>query len=226
MMQPLTPLERVSVADIVFDALHQQIVSLALPPGSKVSEVEVSKAMNVSRQPVRDAFYRLSELGFLTIQPQKATRISLITEASILNARLVRVALELEGVRIACDALSATDMSDLADILQQQDQALKLKNATEFLRLDELFHETLLVRSGAGALWETAKERKAHMDRARLLSLDFSMPMVLEDHRQVLAALIARDTTAAQAAMRQHLGRIVEQLPKIKKGRKEYFENS
>jgi DNA-binding GntR family transcriptional regulator len=29
--------------------------------------------MGVSRQPVRDAFWRLSQLGFLTIRPQRAT---------------------------------------------------------------------------------------------------------------------------------------------------------
>ena len=47
-------------ADQVFEALYRQVVTLALPPGSRLSEAEVARAAGVSRQPVRDAFFRLS----------------------------------------------------------------------------------------------------------------------------------------------------------------------
>lgn len=64
---PLTQLDqnaRMSVSDVVFEHLRQQVLGLSLPPGTKLSEVEVAKQMGVSRQPVRDAFYRLSKLSF------------------------------------------------------------------------------------------------------------------------------------------------------------------
>ena len=73
----LSPLNRLSVADSVFDELHRQILTLELQPGSKISEADVAKALGVSRQPVRDAFYRLSKLGFLSMRPQVATTVIL-----------------------------------------------------------------------------------------------------------------------------------------------------
>jgi DNA-binding GntR family transcriptional regulator len=82
--------------------LHSQILLLELPPGTKMSEVEVAKALGVSRQPVRDAFYRLSKLGFLSIRPQRATLVSQISSTAVLQARFVRNALEAETVRTAC----------------------------------------------------------------------------------------------------------------------------
>ena len=66
----IEPVGRPSVADHVFDELRREILTLELAPGTKLSEVEVATQMGVSRQPVRDAFYRLSKLGFLLIRPQ------------------------------------------------------------------------------------------------------------------------------------------------------------
>ena len=65
-----------SAADQIFAALYRQVLTLELPPGSRLSEAEVARRMGVSRQPVRDAFWRLSQLGFLTIRPQRATTVS------------------------------------------------------------------------------------------------------------------------------------------------------
>ena len=70
---PDTPTPRLSAAERVFGHLKTDIVALRLPPGTRLSEADVALEMDVSRQPVRDAFYRLSRLGFLTIRPQRAT---------------------------------------------------------------------------------------------------------------------------------------------------------
>lgn len=76
----LTP--ATSATEQVFQSLYAAVVTLKLLPGTKVSEAEVARQMDVSRQPVRDAFFRLSELGFLTIRPQRATLISRISRPS------------------------------------------------------------------------------------------------------------------------------------------------
>jgi DNA-binding GntR family transcriptional regulator len=47
----------------VFDALRQAIVQLQLKPGNLLSEAEVAKRLGVSRQPVREAFIKLAEIG-------------------------------------------------------------------------------------------------------------------------------------------------------------------
>ena len=49
LLSPLEPVVRASIADQVFDVLHQQVLSLALPPGTKMSEAEIAKQLNVSR---------------------------------------------------------------------------------------------------------------------------------------------------------------------------------
>ena len=101
LLKMLEPVQRPSVTDAIFEELHRQILALDLPPGTKMSEVDVARIMGVSRQPVRDAFYRLSTLGFLTIRPQRATVVSAISETAVMQARFIRSAIEAETVRMA-----------------------------------------------------------------------------------------------------------------------------
>ena len=72
-------------------------------------------SMGVSRQPVRDAFYRLSRLGFLTIWPQRATIVAPISERAVLQARFIRTAIELETVQAAARMLDARPAPAPAD---------------------------------------------------------------------------------------------------------------
>lgn len=219
----IEPLNRPSVADQVFDALHEQVLSLDLPPGAKLSEVDVARAMGVSRQPVRDAFYRLSKLGFLTIRPQRATTISRISERAVMQARFVRTALEVETIRIACNVLTDADFTALDDIMDRQKQAVEAADKLTFHALDDLFHKEICTRAGLGFAWEIIRENKAHMDRVRFLSLAFASQRAFDDHVMLLNALKARDADQAVSHMRDHLSRIREQIDRIRAENHAYF---
>lgn len=227
MQSGLLALERIhrpSVADSVFEELNRQILTLVLAPGMKVSEVDVAQALGVSRQPVRDAFYRLSKLGFLTIRPQRATTVSLISERSVMQARFVRTAIELETVRAACERLTDKDFDVLTAILDEQAGTISGKDAERFHRLDDQFHREISERAGHGYVWDIIRENKAHMDRVRYLSLSFASERAYLEHREILAAIRSRNVDAATSAIRQHLLRIVDQIVQIRASYSSYFD--
>jgi DNA-binding GntR family transcriptional regulator len=222
-LRTLEPLNRPSVADTVFDKLHSQILLLELPPGTKMSEVEVAKALGVSRQPVRDAFYRLSKLGFLSIRPQRATLVSQISQTAVLQARFIRSAIEAETVRTACTALSDDDMLALDEILQRQREAVEARDAVSFHDYDDQFHKEICERSGLGFAWDIIRENKAHMDRVRFLSLAFASQDAYGDHVKVMEAIRARDEALAMQYMHEHLSRIKTQIIRIRADHERYF---
>ncbi|MDZ4093381.1 MAG: GntR family transcriptional regulator [Paracoccaceae bacterium] len=222
-LRGIAPINRPSVADQVFEALHAQILALELPPGTKMSEVDVARQMDVSRQPVRDAFYRLSKLGFLSIRPQRATTVSQISTNAVMQARFVRSAIEAETVRMACERLTDTDHSALDALLDQQRAAVERRDALGFHALDDAFHREICERAGCGFAWEIIRENKSHMDRVRLLSLAFGSQDAFGDHLKVMEALRARDAPAAMARMHQHLSRIKVQITRIRADNQAYF---
>jgi DNA-binding GntR family transcriptional regulator len=219
----LDHIARPSVADQVFDALHKQVLALDLPPGTKMSEADVARQMGVSRQPVRDAFYRLSKLGFLSIRPQRATTVSQISSAAVMQARFIRSAIEVETARIACDRLTEADHKALRLLLDRQQVTVDAGDPVGFHALDDQFHREICQRSGCGFAWEIIHEHKSHMDRVRFLSLAFASNDAFEDHVRLLDAIVARDMTVASDVMRLHLSRIKDQMTRIRSDHAAFF---
>lgn len=221
----LEPLIRPSVADQVFDALRSRILALELPPNTKLSEVDVARQMGVSRQPVRDAFYRLSKLGFILIRPQRATTVSQISANAVMQARFIRAAIEAETVRVACDRLTPADHVALRDVLDQQRAVMLAQDPLAFHVLDDQFHRELCERAGCGFAWEIIRENKSHMDRVRFLSLAFASQDAFGDHVAILDAIEARNAPLAVQHMQLHLGRIKRQIERIRGDNQSYFAN-
>jgi DNA-binding GntR family transcriptional regulator len=212
-----------SVTDQVFEFLYGQVVELVLPPGTKLSEVDVAKQMGVSRQPVRDAFYRLSQQGFLQIRPQRATVVTHISEQGVLQARFIRTALEMETVRAAADRLNDEHLASLDDLVQRQTKAIESGDKMLFHGLDDEFHRQICILSGNEFAWALIRDSKAHMDRVRYLSLSFGAQSAIDQHKDIMVALKARDGDAAAAHMRVHLSGILAIIGRIRESHGQYF---
>lgn len=211
-----------STSDLVYEVLYRRIVELALPPGARISEQDVARQVGSSRQPVRDAFFRLSRLGLVQVQPQKATVVTLVSEEAVLRARFIRTALETETVR-AATPLGDQPRRELRKLLDQQEAALSDDDRIRFHQLDDDFHEAICAASGHGFAWSMIREIKAHMDRVRWLSLAFGARAAFDDHVSIFEGLCAGDPERAAGAMRVHLGRIADILVQVRRDHPSMF---
>lgn len=221
----LAPPSRPSVADQVFKVLQQRILTLELPPLTRISEADIARRMGVSRQPVREAFKRLERLGFLQIRPQSGTMVSLISEDAILQARFIRTALETHTVCTACAVFTQDDVAAMQALIDQQKAAVEVNDPQLFHRLDEDFHRAICARAGHDYVWDLILDHKAHMDRVRMLSLSSSsqQQLALSEHIAILAAIAAGDADAAAEAITRHLSRIEILIAQIKAQNHDWF---
>ncbi|UYP67568.1 GntR family transcriptional regulator [Thalassobacter stenotrophicus] len=220
----IRPAPQPNVSEQVFNILQQRILSLELPPQTKISEADVSKKMGVSRQPVREAFKRLAKLGFLNIRPQSGTLVSLISERDVLRAKFIRIALEVHTCRTACEVITPKGLESLNALIAQQRAAVAANDKRRFHALDDAFHREICVQSGVDFVWELILESKAHMDRIRMLSLDAtSQRLALNEHIVILDAITARKPDDAAAAFTQHLSRIDGLIALIKAENHSWF---
>lgn len=210
--------------DLVFDTLYDAVISLKLPPGTKVTEIEVAKHLDVSRQPVRDAFFRLSKLGFLLMRPQRATVVTLISKRAVLDALFTRTALEVECLRSAMARLPGDAGPALRANLARQELALNDAQA-EFHALDEAFHGSLCEIAGHAHVWQLIREQKAHMDRIRYLTLSKERRRhVLAEHRALVDAIEAGNADRAESLLRSHIGAIETVLIQAQADHPDLFE--
>lgn len=214
-------------AEDVFDALHGEILALRLLPGTRLSEVEVAKRFDVSRQPVREAFIRLANLNLLSIRPQKATVVRKFSHQEVTRARFIRMAVECEVLRRALTARTNRDLARLEKNLGEQERAIAAGDVARFHAQDYEFHRLLCCAADHELMFKTIADYKAHVDRLCILSLTepTTMDELLADHRTIHAALDARDEPRLLATIRHHLGRLDETIRSIRKSHTDYFED-
>ncbi|WP_146343832.1 GntR family transcriptional regulator [Phaeobacter marinintestinus] len=218
--------ERRTTADVVFDQLYDDIVSLKMLPGAKLSEADIARRFGVSRQPVRDAFNRLGNLDLLLIRPQRATEIRGFSMERVQHARFVRLAVEVEVVRRACSVWDDARADILDRNLTEQQNVIDAGQPEKFHGLDYQFHKLISELGGYPLAFETIQECKQKIDRLCVLSLGRASEaaLLLEDHRALAHALKAGNTDDATAIIRQHLGRLDDTITEIHQKHSDYFE--
>lgn len=208
----------------IYRHLRERIIRNDLKPGNRISESEIAKSCNVSRQPVREAFIKLAEQGLLAVLPQRGTIISKIAYAAVLDARFLREAIEADFVAILASAPDAALIRELRGQIARQ-RALDPSSPADFIGLDETFHRTLADAAGKRGAWKLLEGLKSQMDRVRFLSLGhFPVNKLIEQHAAVVDRIEAGDGAGANAAIRRHLREVLSDLPQILGASPEFFE--
>ncbi|CAM5596574.1 GntR family transcriptional regulator [Mycolicibacterium aubagnense] len=213
-----------TVGPQVYRLLRRRIIQAELLPGERLSESEVAKSLSVSRQPVREAFIKLSEEGLVQVLPQRGTFVTKISVAAVMDARFVREAIEADVVRMVAESRTADAIDELRRQVAQQ-KSVPHNDRAAFLRLDELFHRTLAASAGKSYAWNVIEGVKAQMDRVRFLSVDdMHVTRLIDQHERIVEAIAGGDQNGAEQAMRLHLREILNSLPAIASGRAELFD--
>lgn len=191
--------------------IRQDIVTLRLRPGARLSENELALRFGTSRAPVREAIIRLVEEGLIEVLPQRGSFVSRISLAAMQRARFVREALEVAIVRQAAErGLSHDTQEKIASTLHEQERVQE--DPEGFTIADDAFHRALADDIGIAQIWAVLEREKSQFDRIRFLSLPVVTPVasLIAQHRNILAAVLRRDPEAAAAAMQAHLSEILK----------------
>lgn len=226
MSEPYKITNNVPVNQQIYRYLRQDIVDCTIPPGTLLSEKEISTRFNVSRQPVREAFIKLSETGLVQILPQRGTFVMKISSKRVDDGRFIRQALECAIIRRAAMNITSEQLMTLEHNLHRQELAAKNNQIKEFLALDDEFHYLLTQFADCPLAWETIENIKATMDRVRFLSLvDVSPPeMLIQQHYGILEALKAKDPDAAELAINLHLQEMIYSITPIVLKNTDWFD--
>lgn len=211
----------------LYRILRHRIISADLTPGTLISESEIARAYDLSRQPVREAFIKLAEDGLVEIRPQRGTLIRKISVDAVMDARFVREAIEADVVKLVAEQADAALVRELRRLLSAQAAVADKTEPAEFMRLDEQFHRLLAEAAGKVYAWKVVEAVKAQMDRVRYLSaLRFPKDKLVIQHTAIVDAIAAGDARMAADAMRQHLREVLKDLPVVASQSPDFFDES
>ena len=210
----------------VYDDLRRRIITLELPPDTTLSRADLTEAYEVSQTPIREAMQLLKQEGLLRIYPQSRTVVTRIDVPQIHEAHFLRVALETEVCRrLAIEGDPSVVTRARSIIRLQEAVADEPEQLAMFQELDEVFHQTLFAGIKRSGLHQLVRERSGHLERVRRLHLpeQGKIRSILAGHHAVVAAIAARDETAAVAAIRDHLCKTVAKLEELRQEFPHYF---
>ena len=140
MSNPLTA-DMLTATDQIYLSLWNQICSLDLLPGEKLSEVRLAAEFECSRVPVREALHRLAADGAVDVFPKRGSFVSLIDRQQVEQTRYLREVLETHVCLEAFDSGALTAIYPyLCSIVEQQRTARAMDDIATVFRLDEDFH--------------------------------------------------------------------------------------
>ncbi|MCE5281147.1 MAG: GntR family transcriptional regulator [Deltaproteobacteria bacterium] len=199
----------------IYARLEENIISMNLPPGSKLVEDNIAQVLGVSRSPVREALLQLENAGLVVRQAGKGRVVAGFSEQEIVDNYQVWEMIESYAGGIACLTADESDFSKVEEIIKQM---LNLSNEDgylpEYRRLNYSFHYCMVAPCRNKMLirmYETAlKPIRLCWNLSILWKHDLSRSY--GEHRQILEAYRGRDRAAFEHLARNHIKKAGERM--------------
>ncbi|BCJ50575.1 transcriptional regulator [Actinoplanes sp. NBRC 14428] len=201
------PPEAPSLADAVAQAVRDGVAAGELVPDTTYSVYQLADLLGVSRSPVREGMLRLAEAGLVEIRRNRGFRVLPPRAHDVEEIIEIRLALEPPAARKA--AAHGTDEQHAAvrAALATMAAAAARDDDASFWPADRSLHDLLLRASGnarAAAVVAQLRSATALLGPPTTVS-GRTLAGIHAEHEPVVAAVLARDGAAAEAAMRAHL---------------------
>jgi DNA-binding GntR family transcriptional regulator len=197
--------------------LREQIFAGLYAPGSFLDELVLCERLQISRTPLREALKVLTAEGLLRHEPRRGCFISEVTEKDLDDIFPVIALLEgrcaFEAARNASDA----DLAALTTLHERLNSHAAAGRINDYYDTNFAIHEAIIALADnrwlAMAIADLRKILK--LARSQQLHAPGRLAQSLSEHMAVFAALKARDSEGADAAMRTHLTRQREALREL-----------
>ncbi len=188
----------------MYDYLYNEIVSNRLTPGSALSELEISKKLQTSRSPVREATMVLESEGLVRRYPGRGCFVSDITAQDINEIFELRIMLEVEGLRKSYHLI---DMQKL-ELLEQSLLALTPEDSSDvYYETDRRLHEMIVSGCGNMRLMLILHTLNGQIEQLRRISA--RQPLRLrasrQEHLDLVSSIKTQDVEHTCAVLSSHI---------------------
>jgi DNA-binding GntR family transcriptional regulator len=203
--------ERGMTTEYVYDLLKEMIFGWRISPGQKINIGHLSKELNISAIPLREALSRLHSEKLVIFEANKGYRCSdILDEKGMTDMLEARKLIESYAVRhiIRAKKISVADeMFRLTERLSSVKLGSSYKDVLEFNQLDRQFHCTM-VNAGENSFLAAAYEgMHCHLHIARFYHIrgEVDQKEAVAEHFEIIEAIRTRDVERAEMAVFNHI---------------------
>lgn len=192
----------------VFEVIRADIMSLAIPPDTRISIDDLARKLGVSQTPIREALSMLEAIGLVTkrhfVGYCSAPQLNRTQLDQLYEARLL---IEPFAARKAAERMDDAAMAELVALAQAMTPGESRQSYDKFADQDSELHDLVAAGSGNPIIRETLARLHSHLHIFRLRFHSEVATEAVNEHGALIKALMSRDPDAAEAAMREHIKR-------------------
>ena len=223
LMLKAPPSRGVNLGEEAYERIRDMLLYGELPAGSRISGLDLSKKLGISRTPVRDAIRRLSGEGLLKQVPGSGAFVHMPTREELIELYDMRELLESFAASESARKITPDELDQLAECcVEWRDLAHELKRLRgpglverlyrRWIAIDERFHRILVASAHNGLLSKTITDmrllsRTLHLrryDRAPLIGFR-DAAWSYRHHATLVRTLRLRDSDAASFWMSKQI---------------------
>jgi DNA-binding GntR family transcriptional regulator len=193
-----------TLAHRVEEQLRRQIVKGEYVAGSRLNEVEIAAAFDVSRGPVREALQRLSRDGLVVIEVHRGAFVKSLNREELIELFTVRIALEVEAAGLVAQSATKLQIAEILDMQKETISAVANEDDHAFPEIIDL-HGLIVKASGNQRLITMLGQVNLELRLVRSRSASDRARQAIDEHDELIRCLSERDIRGARIAMRSHL---------------------
>ncbi len=207
----LPPQKRQVLVDGVYETVMTFLMSGTLAPGDPVSIDSLSRDLEVSPTPVREALARIEVTGLVVREPLRGYRVAPPMSSShfrqLMAARLLIEPYNAVAAWGRRGPQLLEELSEALALMRLAPTGPSYREFREFLRADAMFREVVAKYAGNHFLAEALERLGSHLHRFRLFG-DHGVTdshLAIEEHEAVYTAMAEGTAADARRAMKRHI---------------------
>jgi DNA-binding GntR family transcriptional regulator len=190
----------------VADTIRSMIVSFELPPGSIVSEAQLTQLLGVSRTPVREALLMLSQEFLVQQVPGMGSVVAGLDVSDFGLVAEFQQTLEPFATRLAAQRITEAEVAELRAIVAESRTALERVDLGAVVRCGLDYHSVILAATTNRYLADVAM--RMHRCAARFTRFAYergaSPGASIDEHERLVDALSSHLPDEAERLSREH----------------------
>jgi DNA-binding GntR family transcriptional regulator len=201
---------RSTAVDRVVHLIREGVKRGRYAPGQRLPEADLTRDLQVSRGPLREALSRLAAEGVLEIEPYRGAMVRRLTRRDVEDLYQVREVLEGRAAALAARRIDRGDGAErLRGALADMDawRGRSDPDAYAYMDANAAFHNLIVDLAGNQVLAELMAQLATSAFRLQLVNVMRvnARETSISEHEQVAHAILVGDVRKAEATMRRHV---------------------
>lgn len=204
------------LGDTTYEILKEAITEGRFPPGSWLPQKEITRALGISRTPLREVLKRLHSEGLVEIVPRKGAFIATVDKEDVKHLFEAREVIETTFLVRGAKNIPRKDMERFQHMFRAAEERIQrargernsiTERMSDYLAVDREFHRAL-IEAARNPYWTKLYQNirdKMQVFGYRMTHMPDQLPRLCEQHNGIVQAVLEEDFSMARRKMRDHI---------------------